>query len=504
MATTSTERLLRRTRLRLFATTLALLTLLVIGVGVATVVVATSSLDADLDQALEVAVRAQVAALDGDLPGSEERQEVGEHSPAVADTVMLVLDAEGRVLLNRTGQTLPGLPDAAALGDAGDGLDVRTIETDGVEVRVLTMPVTHDGAQTGFVQGGFDLTLHDQQARSLMLAVLIVGALGLIGAAAIAYVVTGRALVPIRKSFEAQRRFVADASHELRTPAALIRANAEVLEREALVTGDGDALLTDIIGEADRLGGLVGELLQLAAWDETRLTVEPARLDAAALAADTVRGATALAAERSVRLEMDAPMPVPATVDRYRLVQLLLILIDNAIDHSPPGETVTVRVARRRRECRDRGGRSRAWHPTCRTGADLRAVHPPVGHDPARVRRHGPGSRHRAPDRRRTRRDHPRRLPGRRRRPVQRDAARRRRANSGGQRRLRSAGGSSAVMRRAWLGSGRARRTHLSESGPLVEHRRQAHRDREHGAGDRQHTGPDEQGGRVDVDQGAR
>ncbi len=176
------------------------------------------------------------------------------------------------------------------------------------------------------------------------LAVLIVGALGLIGAAAIAYVVTGRALVPIRKSFEAQRRFVADASHELRTPAALIRANAEVLEREALVTGDGDALLTDIIGEADRLGGLVGELLQLAAWDETRLTVEPVRLDAAALAADTVRGATALAAERSVRLEMDAPMPVPATVDRYRLVQLLLILIDNAIDHSPPGETVTVRV----------------------------------------------------------------------------------------------------------------------------------------------------------------
>ena len=346
MATTSTDRLLRRTRRRLFATTLALLTLLVVGVGAATVAVATSSLDADLDRALEAAVRAQVTALDGELPGGEEQQEVVEHPPAVADTVLLVLDASGRVLLNRTGVTLPGLPDAGALGGAGDGLDVRTVETNGVEVRVLTMPVAHEGVAAGFVQGGFDLTLHDQQSRSLVLAVLVVGALGLVAAAAIAYVVTGRALVPIRKGFEAQRRFVADASHELRTPAALIRANAEVIEREDLVTGDGSALLTDIIGEADRLGGLVGDLLQLAAWDETRLTVTPVALDVASLAADTVRGARALAAERGVRLDVDAPSPVMAVADHDRLVQVLLILVDNAIDHSPAGEAVTVRVRR--------------------------------------------------------------------------------------------------------------------------------------------------------------
>ena len=344
MAATATDRLLRRTRLRLFATTLALLTLLVVGVGAATIVVATSALDADLDRALEAAVRAQVAALDGELPDGEEQKEGGEHSPAVSDTVLLVLDANGRVLLNRTGQALEGLPDAAALADATDGLDVRTVATDGVEVRVLTMPVLHDGAPEGFVQGGFDLTLHDRQARSLVLAVLIVGALGLVAAAAIAYVVTGRALVPIREGFEAQRRFVADASHELRTPAALIRANAEVLEREGLVTGDGSALVSDIIGEADRLGGLVGDLLQLAAWDETTLTLSPVALDVASLAADTVRGATALAAERGVGLEMDVTGPAPAVADRDRLTQLLLILVDNAIDHSPAGETITVRV----------------------------------------------------------------------------------------------------------------------------------------------------------------
>ena len=153
-------------------------------------------------------------------------------------------------------------------------------------------------------------------------------------------------MVPIREGFEAQRRFVADASHELRTPAALIRANAEVLEREGLVSEDGLPLVEDIIAESDRLGGLVGDLLQLAAWDETRLTVTPATLDVAGLASDTVRGATALAAERDVRLEHVAEGPVFARADRDRLVQLLLILVDNAIDHSPPGTVVTVAVER--------------------------------------------------------------------------------------------------------------------------------------------------------------
>ena len=139
---------------------------------------------------------------------------------------------------------------------------------------------------------------------------------------------------PDPRGFEAQRRFVADASHELRTPAALIRANAEVLEREGLVAADGGALLGDIIGEADRLGGLVGDLLQLSAWDEMRTTIAATPVDVAAIAGDTVR------ARRRWR-----PSGGPADVDTRdaawaprrpdRLVQLLLILVDNAVDHSP-------------------------------------------------------------------------------------------------------------------------------------------------------------------------
>ncbi len=349
MALGTTERLLRRTRRRLFATTMALLTLLVVGVGAATAFVGLRALDGDVDRALRSVVQGRVGASGGELPGTTEGDpgESQEGSQGQSDTFMLVLDPKGAVVENRTRYPLTGLPDTdaiAAVAKAGE--DLRMIRAGNVDIRLFTIPLVHDGVTNGFVQGGFVLTLHDHQSQTLILAIAGVGAAGLVGAALITLLLTGRALGPIREGFDAQRRFVADASHELRTPAALIRANAEVLQREGLVAEDGWPLVEDVIAEADRLGGLVGDLLQLAAWDEMRMDVVPVPLDAAALASDTVRGATALAAERGVLLEVDAPAPAPAMADRDRLVQLLLILVDNAVDHSPRGTTVTVRVAR--------------------------------------------------------------------------------------------------------------------------------------------------------------
>jgi len=348
----TTERLLRRTRRRLFATTIALLALLVVGVGTATAFVGLRALDGDVDRALHAAVDDRARQSGGELPGSgspgpADPGEATERPPGASDTFILVLDPKGNVVQNGSGVPLQGLPDADAVASAAaKGEDIRTIETGGVSVRLLTEPLVHDGTRNGYLQGGLVLTLHDRQSRTLILAITAVGAAGLVAAALITLLLTGRALIPIREGFEAQRRFVADASHELRTPAALIRANAEVLQREGLVSEDGRPLVEDVIAEADRLGGLVADLLQLAAWDETRMTVSPVPLDAAAIASDTVRGATALAAERGVLLELDAPAPVFARAERDRLVQLLLILVDNAIDHSAPGGAVTVRVHR--------------------------------------------------------------------------------------------------------------------------------------------------------------
>ena len=337
----STDRLLASTRRRTFLTTLALLFLLVAGIGAATAFVGLQALDADVDQALRSSVATAVAALDGEIPRPAET-ESDEGLPAAADTFLLVLDGHGSVVSNPSRIRLVGLPVTTSLPRTGE--DLRTVSADGFSVRLLTLPVAHDGAVVGYVQGGFVLDLHDRQSASLVTSVVTVALAGLIGAALVTLLVTGRSLAPIRRTFEAQGRFVADASHELRTPAALIRANAEVLDREGLVSEEGQPLLGDIIGEADRLGSLVDDLLALAAFDATGLVLERTSIDVAELVRDTVRGANALAAQHDVTLVADAPSAAPARVDRARLTQVLLVLLDNAIAHAPPGSTVTASI----------------------------------------------------------------------------------------------------------------------------------------------------------------
>ena len=348
--TDPTTRLIASTRRRLVIVTFLLIATLVIGVGAATAIAGLGALDADVDRALTSTVEAAVAHLDGELP--QEVSEGDEGAPASSDTVIFYLDATGALFANPAGVHLAGLPDTAGLPaiSGGAGRDLRTVTAGGIAIRLLTVPILHAGKIVGYVQGGFVLTLHDAQSRSLVLTIVAVGLAGLLAAVFVTLLVTGRALVPVRRSFDAQRRFVADASHELRTPAAIIRANAEVLQREGRVDEEGGLLADDIIAEADRLGRLVDDLLTLAASDAGSLTIVSAPIDLAQVARDTTRAVAALAAERHVELVVEAPAAVPVSGDSDRLKQLAIILLDNAIAHSPEGGVVRLDVSTRARQ----------------------------------------------------------------------------------------------------------------------------------------------------------
>ena len=140
---------------------------------------------------------------------------------------------------------------------------------------------------------------------------------------------------------ERLRRFIADASHELRTPVTTIRGYAELHRRGAL---DDPAELGEAMRrteeEAVRMGSLVDDLLHLARLDQGRpLASEP--VDLAALAADAVRDAQAVAPDRIIRL--DAPTPATVLGDDARLRQVAGNLVGNALVHAP-GAAVDVRV----------------------------------------------------------------------------------------------------------------------------------------------------------------
>ncbi|MDR6316749.1 sensor histidine kinase [Actinoplanes couchii] len=145
------------------------------------------------------------------------------------------------------------------------------------------------------------------------------------------------------------RQFVADASHELRTPLTSIRGWAELYRRGGAPPGPQlDETMGRIESESARMAVLVEDLLRLARMDQQR-TLDLRRVDLLEIAADTIRDAHARMPGRQVLLaglSDDEDTFEPATVlgDDHGLRQVATNLVANALNHTPPEATVTVRV----------------------------------------------------------------------------------------------------------------------------------------------------------------
>ncbi|MBN1640781.1 MAG: HAMP domain-containing histidine kinase [Anaerolineae bacterium] len=137
----------------------------------------------------------------------------------------------------------------------------------------------------------------------------------------------------ITHALQMQRDFVADVSHELRTPLTTVRGNLALLRRDPpLPSEEQEEILTDLIGESDRLIRLVGDLLTLARADaERKLTCEP--IEVTPIVEDVCRQAYLLAPGREIAYQRPEG-PTLALADRDALKQVLLILLDNAVSHA--------------------------------------------------------------------------------------------------------------------------------------------------------------------------
>ena len=145
-----------------------------------------------------------------------------------------------------------------------------------------------------------------------------------------------------RASEDRLRQFLADASHELRTPVTSIRGYSELFRRGAADRPDDLAMaMRRIEEEAIRMGVLVDDLLLLARLDEGRpLARDP--VDLAAIVTDAVTDAQVLAPERAITLA--APEHLETVGDEQRLRQVVANLLQNALRYTPPASPIEVRV----------------------------------------------------------------------------------------------------------------------------------------------------------------
>jgi signal transduction histidine kinase len=355
-----------RTRWHLVGWTMLVVGLILAVLGAAVYAAMSGSIMAQVDRHL--ASRAAQAMADPRAflggPGDPETDRFR------AGVFHLVVDDEGQVLANPQRVDTRGLELAQAVGAPSVGV---TAELGGEPVRLFAQPLPPEPAEAGPRSGrkpgpgpgggprsgrgpfgvqGVVLVVGqslapEQRALGLLVLILGVGGLAGLGLSFVgAWFLAGRALVPIQRAFRRQQEFVADASHELRTPLTVLRSATDLLaqHRDQPLSANGE-LFDDVRAEIGRLQRLTQDLLTLARSDRGQLELAVAPLDLGALSAEVARRVEPLAAERGVALSRRSADEAPVVeADPDRLQQVLLILLDNAIKHTPSGGRVALEV----------------------------------------------------------------------------------------------------------------------------------------------------------------
>lgn len=260
-----------------------------------------------------------------------------------ADYGTVLLAPDGRTLeRDRTAPTL-GLPDRGGARQAAGRRDavLRTVKGPDGDVRVASL-ATDDGRIS---QVARSLSADDAATTRLLGILGVTGVIALILAALGGLAMARRALRPVNSAFERQRAFIADASHELKTPLALIRLDADVLARDPAAP-DAPELLDHQIGEIERMSALLSELMLLARLDAGRLAMERDVFnlgDVLTKSADRFQRRAALG---DIELRTEVSGLVSARGDARRTGQLLAAVLDNAVRMTPGGGAINA-VARR-------------------------------------------------------------------------------------------------------------------------------------------------------------
>ncbi len=307
-------------------------------------------------------------------------------TPGLYVQIWLRDQATGRVVLydyswSLLGIGLAGPLDSKALTSTQEVR--RDVSINGHHLRVATLPLKINGEIRGAIQTGQSLRTMDAANDRLLKIMLVGGALTLLAALLIGDYLTRRALQPIdtiaqtarqitaaddlsrripyngpsdelgqlthtfnetlarlERLFNVQRRFVADVSHEMRTPLTTIRGNVDLMRR----FGYDEEAITAIEGEARRMSRLVEDLLLLARADAGRLPLERNLVELDTLVAEVFDQARVLSDGVVVTLGPIEPARVIGDADRIK--QLLLNLVSNGLKYTPAGGTLTLGLRR--------------------------------------------------------------------------------------------------------------------------------------------------------------
>lgn len=239
-----------------------------------------------------------------------------------------------------------GLPGGCTEADAREAtraLGAGVDEVDVCGVPFLAYVADVDGARvvatTSFVE-------QQEETERLARLSILAGVVGALAAAALGWVVARRAVRPLGDALTSQRRFVADAGHELRTPLAILLTRAQLLARSPTTDAEQHDELAQLVDDARTMSSIVDDLLLSAELQHRRPPPQP--VDLVAVLDDVRRSFAATAEARRVDLVVDVAAGTSGTVTGMgsALRRAVAALVDNALDHVRAGGTVALRLDR--------------------------------------------------------------------------------------------------------------------------------------------------------------
>ena len=266
----------------------------------------------------------------------------------LAAITLLVLDRNGKTLAPADGPATQRTSHQPAVDAAfAQGYDQRIIRSsNGSRLRLLTYYLGNAAIDDNaiFIQLSRSLADQDRILQNLLVGLLLLSVFSVMALGVGSWWLAGRSIRPAQQAWEQQQAFVANASHELRTPLTLIRASAETVQQNfadgIYDTEDNRTLLDDVLKECDHTAHVVSDLLLLSRLDANSLKLDASVVSLADMLIDTERQMRILAEKRHVQLIVK-PNESPVWCDAARARQVLLILFDNALKHTPPGGTIT-------------------------------------------------------------------------------------------------------------------------------------------------------------------
>ena len=334
--------MLERFRRRLSMAYVGILALILVLFGTIVVAVFSQQATAQQDELLRQKAEAEMNSA---VNGTETYAIVGATAESDIAVVAVPPDAsvEANVLETASSGSSLGLPFGELARQAEQEGSMVSVTVDGPDgpVRVVSVPLVDSGETTAIIQAAQSRRVVWEIVNRLVLILISVGLLALLLAGVGGLFVSGRAMRPVRGAFHRQRTFVADASHELKTPLTLIKLNAEMVVREP-TSPRNRKVLEDQLSEIDRMNALVSDLLVLARLDADKLDVSRETFDLAKIIAETADRFIMRAAEEEILLDIEVPGELPALGDPRQTGQILAALLDNAVRFTPSGGLVTV------------------------------------------------------------------------------------------------------------------------------------------------------------------